>query len=95
MTITIEEMEQLADRAGEMREQMRAERVASSDAVSAFQQRHGDIDHGHPLCREFDRIKDHHDAMANLGHSLTQLRLVAETVRSDLLRIQLTKEPTK
>jgi hypothetical protein len=40
-------------------------------------------------------IKDHHDAMANLGHSLTQLRLVAETVRSDLLRIQLTKEPTK
>jgi hypothetical protein len=95
MTITIEEMEQLADRAGEMREQMRAERVASSDAVSAFQQRHGDIDHGDPLCREFDRIKDHHDAMANLGHSLTQLRLVAETVRSDLRRVQLTKEPTK
>ena len=95
MTITIEEMEQLAYRAGEMREQMRAERLASCDAVGAFQQRHGDIDHGHPLCREFDRIKDHHDAMANLGHSLTQLRLVAETVRSDLLRIQLTKEPTK
>ena len=95
MTITIKEMEQLADRAGEMREQMRAERVASSDAVGAFEQRHGDIDYGHPLCREFDRIKDHHDAMANLGHSLTQLRLIAETVRSDLLRIQLTKEPTK
>ena len=95
MTITIEEMEQLADRAGEMREQMRAERVASSDAVGAFEQRHGDIDHGHPLCREFYRIKDHHYAMANLGHSLTQLRLVAETVRSDLRRVQLTKEPTK
>ena len=95
MTITIEEMEQLADRAGEMREQMCAERVASSDAVGAFQQRHGDIDHGDPLCREFDRLKDYRDAMDNLGHSLTQLRLIAETVRSDLLRIQLTKEPTK
>jgi hypothetical protein len=95
MTITIEEMEQLADRAGEMREQMRAERVASSDAVGAFQQRHGDIDHGDPLCREFDRIKDHRDAMLNLGHSLTQLRLIAETVRSDLRRVELTKEPTK
>jgi hypothetical protein len=33
--------------------------------------------------------------MLNLGHSLTQLRLIAETVRSDLRRVELTKEPTK
>lgn len=95
MTITIEEMKQVADRAGEIRERMHAECIAAIDAVGAFQQRHGDIDHGHPLCREFDRLKDHRDAMDNLGHSLTQLRLIAETVRSDLRRVELTSPPTK